>query len=81
MIKVNAVLDKYLAQNSPGAETKGKAAEQIKILLEQLDLDAEVVPENSLDMFTRLLTSLKGKPLNNNEKEVVVEIINYKRKE
>ena len=78
MIKVNLILSKYLTEKENSVEEgKCKAANSIRELLSQIDYKAEVVPENSLDMFTRLLLSLKGEPLDKNENELIEEIINY----
>jgi hypothetical protein len=78
MLKVNLVLTDYLSGKKIGCdEAKLKAANLIKELLAQIDYRAEVVPENNLEMFTSLLTSLKGEPLNNEEKELVKEIVNF----
>lgn len=78
MIKVNLVLTNYLAGNvsNKNAE-KVKAANSVRELLSKIDYKAELVPENNLEMFTRLLTSLKGEPLNKLENEIIEEVINY----
>ena len=78
MIKVNLVLTNYLAGNvsNKNAE-KVKAANSVRELLSKIDYKAELVPENNLEMFTRLLTSLKGEPLNKMEKEIIEEVVNY----
>ena len=77
MLKVNLILTDYLTGKKSSSEEKLRAAVAIKELLDQIDFKAEVVPENNLEMFTRLLTSLKGEPLTNEEKELVVEIVNF----
>lgn len=78
MVKVNLVLTDYLTgKKSSCDEGKMKAANSIKELLDQIDFKAEVVPENNVEMFTRLLTSLKGEPLSKEENELVDEIVNY----
>ena len=78
MTKTNIVLNKYLKQNGHAEnEMEIEAATNIKVLLNKIDLTAEVVPESSLDMMSRLLTSLKGEPLNSDEIKIVGEIINY----
>jgi hypothetical protein len=77
MVKVNLVLTDYLTGKiSNCEEVKMKAANSIKELLDQIDFKAEVVPENNVEMFTRLLTSLKGEPLSKEEKELIGEIVN-----
>lgn len=76
MLKVNLVLTEYLTGNNGGVNSgKRKAAKSIKELLTQIDFSAESVPENNVDMFIRLLTSLKGQPLNEAENEMVKEIV------
>jgi len=78
MTKVNIVLNKYLKQNGHAeGESETVAASNIKDLLNKIDFTAEVVPESNFDMMSRLLTSLKGKPLNSEEIKIVGEIINY----
>ena len=75
MIKVNKVLNKYLKEkNSSQNPSKIKAASDIKAMLSMVDLNVEVVPENSIEMLTRLISTLKGKPLTNEEKELIIEI-------
>jgi hypothetical protein len=76
MLKVNLVLTEYLTgENGCFNSRKRKAAKSIKELLSQIDFSAESVPENNVDMFIRLLTSLKGQPLNEAENELVKEIV------
>ncbi len=75
MRKVNTVLDKYLKQDYPYNNTKYRAARNIEELLTQIDLDAEVVPENNLDMLSRLIRSLKDEELTSDEKMIIEEII------
>ena len=78
MIKVNLLLTEYMIENdSVAGEGKLKAIHFIKELLSQIDHKAEVVPENNKEMFTRLLISLKGGPLNKDEAGLVDEIINH----
>ena len=79
MVKVNTVISGYL-NNSDNNKDEGeiRAAATIKELLATLDFNAEVVPENNLDMFSRLIASLKGGNLNIDEITVINEIINYK---
>ncbi len=74
---MNLILTDYLTGKKNGTKEKLKAAVKIKKLLEQIDFRAEVVPENNPEMFVRLLTSLKGVPLNEYENELVDEILNY----
>ena len=77
MLKVNLILTDYLTGKKGGVDSeKLKAADSIRDLLTQIDFTAETIPENNMDMFVRLLTSLKGKPLNKSENELVIEIMN-----
>ena len=79
MRKVNSVLNYYLKQNNGQKDyAMSNAASNIKKLLSELDLNSELIPENNLNMLNRLLTSLKGSPLEKEEKKIVQEIINYK---
>jgi hypothetical protein len=75
MIKANKVLEKYIRQNGSTDKTNFKAATNIRELLAQIDLSAEVVPENNLDMFLRLITSLKKEDLSKGEKKIIKEIV------
>jgi hypothetical protein len=76
MLKVNLILTEYLTGIKGSVDSeKLKAAKSIKDLLTQIDFSAESVPENNPDMFVRLLVSLKGKPLNEAENELVMEIM------
>ena len=61
-------MDKYLV-------SKYEAAKSIKTLLEQIDFSAEVVPENNLDMYSRLIASLKQEELTEEENRIIKEIV------
>ncbi len=74
---MNLILTDYLTGKRKGTEEKLKAANSIKVLLEQIDFKAEMVPENNLEMFARLITSLKGEQLNEEENELIWEIVNF----
>lgn len=76
MVKVNLILTDYLTGKKSCSDEKLKAANTFKILLEQIDFKTEEVPENNQEMFHRLLVSLKGAPLNDEENELVKEIVN-----
>jgi hypothetical protein len=78
MIKVNLLLTDYLTGKRKSTKEKLKAANSIKELLEQIDFRSEVVPENNLEMFLRLVASLKGKPLEAGEILLIEEIVNFK---
>jgi hypothetical protein len=72
-MKIYRVLEKYLGEELPNSGRKKMAAAKIKSLLLAVDFEAEVIPENR-DMLTRLLISLKGGELTEDEKEIVREI-------
>ena len=75
MTQVIKVLNNYLSEN--GSVEKGgkfEAAANIKALLDRMDLHAELVPVKNHDMLTRLITSLKGKPLTKEEVDLIHEI-------
>ena len=74
MKKVNTVLNFYLKQNENSS--KKQAARNIKTLLEELDKNAEVVPENNYRMLSELITDLKGSELNYYENELIILITN-----
>ena len=78
MIKANLLLSEYMSRKDSAANhNKQEAAYVIHELLSEIDFTAEVVPDCNKERFTRLLTSLKGKPLNKAETELVDEIVNY----
>lgn len=77
MVKVNLILTDYLTGKKSCTNEKLKAANNIKALLEQIDFKTEVVPENNQEMFRRLLVSLKGDPLSDDESELINEIVNF----
>ena len=52
-----------------------KAIKSIIELLSEIDFTAEVIPEKDKDRLTRLLVSLKGKPLDENEIVLINEIV------
>lgn len=79
MRKVNKVLEKYLGDGPSYRGDIKMAAARIKHLLSAVDLDAEVLPENNLDMFSRLIISLKGEELSLAEWEILKEITEEKK--
>ena len=74
---MNLILTDYLTGKKSCTDEKLKAAQTFKTLLEQIDFKTEVVPENNQEMFRRLLVSLKGTPLNEEENELLKEIVNF----
>jgi len=76
MTKVNLVLTNYLT-GITADKKKLEAANAIKKLLEKIDYKSEMVPENNLEMFTKLIVSLKGEPINTDEAELLKEIVMY----
>jgi len=79
MIKTNIVLRKYLSLNSLKDHVNIKAARNIKELLAQIDLSVEVIPENNLDMFSRLISSLKKEELSKDELRIIKEIVQLEK--
>lgn len=77
MVKVNLILTDYLTGKKSCTNEKLEAANTFKTLLEQVDFKTEAVPENNQEMFCRLLVSLKGAPLNEEENELIKEIVNF----
>ena len=78
MIKVKLLLADYMTSNRDTVDLgRQKAVKSIKALLSQIDFKAEAIPENNLDMLTRLLSSLKGEQLNKHECDLVEEMVNY----
>ena len=78
MLKVNKILDKYLESERTGIRGRKMAAANIKILLAAIDLEAEIIPENNREMLTRLLISLKGEELTEEEMIIISEITENK---
>lgn len=54
------------------------AAKSIRKLLEQIDFSSEVVPLEDEERLSNLLVTLKGKSLDDAEKELINELINKK---
>ncbi len=52
-----------------------KAVKNLKELLSQVDHEVEVVPYKDKEKLSRLLVSLKGQALNNNEHHMIERII------
>ncbi len=78
MIKTNFIRANYLAkESSPDREQKMKTVDSFIELLSKIDHKAEMVPEDNAEKFSRLLTSLKGEPLDNAEIELVEEIVSF----
>ena len=55
-----------------------KAVKELKLLLDQIDYEAEVVPFEDKERLSRLLVSLKGATLNENENQLVERISKYR---
>lgn len=55
-----------------------KAVKELKLLLDQIDHEAEVVPFEDKERLSRLLVSLKGATLNENENQLVEKISKYR---
>lgn len=55
-----------------------KAVKNLKELLSQVDHDVEVVPYKDKEKLSRLLVSLKGQALNDNEYQMIERIIKNK---
>ncbi len=51
------------------------AVKTVKELLDQVDFSVEVVPLEDIEKLSRLLVSLKGKELNEEEKRLIEKII------
>ena len=75
MINMNLLLIEYLTPGQ-GKKSKGRteAIKSIKGLLSQIDLEVEKLPLNDSERFIDLLASLKGSPLNNEERQLAMEI-------
>lgn len=74
MNKINTVLNYYL--NKKENTGHKQAAQNIKDLLDKLDKNAEVVPENNYTMLSGLIADLKGERLNMDESELIRIITN-----
>lgn len=78
MFRLNLLLAEYIHTNGNAKESgKLKAIATVKDLLSQVDHDAEIIPHNNVEKLSRLLTSLKGEPLNKEERLLVEEIVKY----
>ena len=75
MIKVKLLFAEHLTPDQDEKSmSKLEAVESIKIMLSQIDHLSEKVPLGDSLRFIDLLSSLKGAPLNNKERQVALEI-------
>jgi hypothetical protein len=76
MIQTKLLLLEYAAVND-GSQNHWKLAaiRNIRNLLLNLDLNAEVVPVNNASSLQNLLSSLKGEELTNEESNLIEEIV------
>ena len=65
IIELEVKFDIYQGQN------KLKAIRGITELLKQIDFAAEIVPTDDIDKLSKLLYSLKGRALNENECDII----------
>jgi hypothetical protein len=56
-------------------QKKLKAVQTVKELLDQIDFTVEVVPLEDIEKLSRLLVTLKGKPLNEEENRLIEKIV------
>lgn len=75
MIKVKLFFAEHLTPDQgERSMSKLEAVESIKIMLSQIDHSAEKIPLENSQRFIELLSSLKGAPLNHQERKVALEI-------
>ncbi|MFK5982458.1 MAG: hypothetical protein QM499_06055 [Flavobacteriaceae bacterium] len=76
MIQTKLLLLEYTAVND-GSQNHWKLAaiRNIRDLLLGLDLNAEIVPVNNTDKLQKLISSLKGKKLTNEESKLIKELV------
>lgn len=80
MLKLNLLLAEYMTEKKDSVDRKRlKAIQSIKELLDEVDHKVEQIPEDNIEMLTRLLTSLKGEKLTLTEIRVVEEIVGKTR--
>ncbi len=60
-------------------QKKLKAVQTVKELLDQIDFTVEVVPLEDIEKLSRLLVTLKGKPLNEEENRLIEKIVKSNR--
>ena len=81
MINANLISGEFNAGKTYNSKlAKLEAIDNLLELLAQIDYKLEVVPFDNLERFARLLTSLKGEPLNEIESELIKEFTNYRNK-
>ena len=56
-------------------QNKLVAIKTLQDLLAQIDFNAEIVPMENIEKLSRLLNSLKGRALNEEERELLVRLI------
>jgi hypothetical protein len=56
-------------------QNKLVAIKTLQDLLDQIDFNAEIVPMENIEKLSRLLNSLKGRALNEEERELLIRLI------
>jgi hypothetical protein len=56
-------------------QNKLLAIKTLQDLLDQIDFNSEIVPMENIEKLSRLLISLKGRALNEEERELLVRLI------
>lgn len=75
--KVLSDIEIEVADRITAEEKNLKAVKELKVLLDQIDYEAEVVPFEDKEKLSRLLVSLKGTTLNETENKMVEKISNH----
>ena len=79
--KENMILDKLTSielevkSNIYNEQNKLVAIKTLQVLLDQIDFNAEIVPTENIEKLSRLLNSLKGRALNEEERELLSRLI------
>ena len=71
-------IENEVADRIDTEEKNLEAVKEMKLLLDQIDYEAEVVPFEDKERLSRLLVSLKGAALNDNENLLVEKISKYR---
>jgi len=79
--KENMILDKLTSielevkSNIYNEQNKLVAIKTLQVLLDQIDFNVEIVPMENIEKLSRLLNSLKGRALNEEERELLSRLI------
>ena len=76
MIKAYLIVTEYLLMNDKTTPAnKLRAVHSVKMLLDNIDFSAEVIPGDNPEKLATLLSSIKGEPLTQDEYKLIDELV------